>query len=288
MKLFMKIKDRTKSPKRVIWFLVSLAVILAGILLYPGKTSTAPDLSYRFCFMLEHNLLVTDQLTYESTSEAFENIRPSVVQIHVGSTYGGGSIWKIGSDDIEIITNRHVIQNFAAQAQTDVNSNYVTFFDGEAARVELIGVSAQYDVGLVKVPVSELTEAELCSLRSVRIDEAAWQKVAEGTTLFCVHSQDIMRNGPDDDLVVADGTGTGIADQSYIGVVSDTSAYIEDLGQNMMYCMCYAQAGMSGGGMFDAYGNLIGMVTGGTQQNETVSVSLPDILAACSEIENGK
>ena len=88
--------------------------------------------------------------------------------------------------------------------------------------------------------------------------------------------------------MVADGTGTGIADQSYIGVVSDTSAYIEDLGQNMMYCMCYAQAGMSGGGMFDAYGNLIGMVTGGTQQNETVSVSLPDILAACSEIENGK
>lgn len=264
--------------------MVSLAVILAGISVCPGYRVIAPDSKYQFQYMLKNELFTTLKEQSEDTSASFENIRPGVVQIHIGNVYGGGTIWKITSGGIIIISNRHVLEDFAAQALQDVNSNYVTFFDGEAARAELIGLSKEYDVGFIKVPLSELNYAQLCTLRSARIDTEAYAQVRSGTTIFCVHSQDIIRRGPDDDAVVMDGRDTGIADQSYAGIVSDTDAYIENLGQNMMYSLCYAEPGMSGSGMFDGYGDLIGMVTGGTAQNEMISVSLPDLLKAGSEL----
>jgi hypothetical protein len=283
LKLIME-NHKIKSPRKTVTgIIISLAVILAGILLCPGEKVTAPDSGYKFTCMVKQNLFTTEKTQAENTSEAFEKIRPSVVQIHVGSTYGGGSILKIDSNRILIVSNRHVLENFAAQAQQDVNSNYVTFFDGEAARVQLVGLSDHYDAGLVSVPVSEL-----CSLRSVRQDSQAYENTASGTTIFSVHSQDIIRKGPDDDNFSLNGKESGIADQSYIGVISQKDAYIEDLGQNMMYCMCYAEAGMSGSGMFDGHGNLIGMVTGGTAQNEMVSISLPDLQKAITEIEEKK
>ncbi len=271
-------------PKVCAGILVSLAVILAGTFVYPGYRVTAPDSEYQFQYMLDKDLLVTQKEQSENTAASFENIRPGVVQIHVGNIYGGGTVWKITKDGIIIVSNRHVLEHFAAQARQDVNSNYVTFFDGEAARAELIGLSAEYDVGFVKVPLSELTYAQLCTLRSSRIDTEAYAGIRAGMTIFCVHSQDIIRRGPDDDAVVMDGKGTGIADQSYVGIISVTDAYIEDLGQNMIYSMCYAEPGMSGSGMFDGYGNLIGMVTGGTEQNEMISVPLSDILKVCREL----
>ena len=271
-------------PKVCAGILVSLAVILAGISVCPGYKAVAPDQAYRFQYMLDKDLFVTPKAQNEDTSASFENIRPGVVQIHVGNIYGGGTVWQITANGIIIVSNRHVLENFAAQARQDVNSNYVTFFDGEAARAELIGLSAEYDVGFVRVPLSELSDAQLCTLRSARIDTEAYAEVRSGTTIFCVHSLDEIRRGPDDDAVIMDGKGTGIADQSYAGVVSDPDAYIEDLGQNMMYSMCYAEPGMSGSGMYDGYGNLIGMVTGGTEQNEMISVPLPDILKVCREL----
>ncbi len=271
-------------PKVCAGILVSLAVILAGISVCPGYKVAAPDQAYRFQYMLDKDLFVTPKAQNEDTSASFENIRPGVVQIHVGNIYGGGTVWQITANGIIIVSNRHVLENFAAQARQDVNSNYVTFFDGEAARAELIGLSAEYDVGFVRVPLSELSDAQLCTLRSARIDTEAYAGVRSGTTIFCVHSLDEIRRGPDDDAVIMDGKGTGIADQSYVGVVSDPDAYIEDLGQNMMYSMCYAEPGMSGSGMYDGYGNLIGMVTGGTEQNEMISVPLSDILKVCREL----
>ena len=47
---------------------------------------------------------------------------------------------------------------------------------------------------------------------------------------------------------------------------------IADFGAVMLYGYGFARTGMSGGGMFDGYGRLIGMVTGGTQQNEVAGV----------------
>ena len=57
----------------------------------------------------------------------------------------------------------------------------------------------------------------------------------------------------------------------------------------MVYGRCYAKAGMSGGGTFDAEGRLIGMTTAGTIEDEFASVPVRHIMAAYEEItdENG-
>ena len=52
----------------------------------------------------------------------------------------------------------------------------------------------------------------------------------------------------------------------------------------MLYGHGYARTGMSGGGIFDGYGNLIGMITGGTLRNEIAGVPLNDIVEAYEEI----
>ena len=41
---------------------------------------------------------------------------------------------------------------------------------------------------------------------------------------------------------------------------------------------------MSGGGVFDGYGHLIGMITGGTQRNEIAAVPLPSLMEAWEEV----
>ena len=53
----------------------------------------------------------------------------------------------------------------------------------------------------------------------------------------------------------------------------------------MLYGHGFARAGMSGGGIFDGYGNLIGMVTGGTLQNEIAGVPLTDLMEVYEEIK---
>ena len=70
----------------------------------------------------------------------------------------------------------------------------------------------------------------------------------------------------------------------YEGTVEDPYKYIEDFDAYMLYGHGFAKSGMSGGGAFDGRGFLIGMTTGGTLQNETASVPLPDIIAAYDEV----
>ena len=72
-------------PKVCAGILVSLAVILAGISVCPGYKVAAPDQAYRFQYMLDKGLFVTPKGQKEDTSASFENIRPGVVQIHVGN-----------------------------------------------------------------------------------------------------------------------------------------------------------------------------------------------------------
>ena len=58
----------------------------------------------------------------------------------------------------------------------------------------------------------------------------------------------------------------------------------EEFGAYMIYGYGYARAGMSGGGTFDAKGNFVGMISGGTAESETASVPLICIEEAYAEI----
>ena len=52
----------------------------------------------------------------------------------------------------------------------------------------------------------------------------------------------------------------------------------------MLYGHGFAREGMSGGGMFDGCGRLIGLLTGGTYQNEIAGVPVDQVVSAYREI----
>lgn len=224
-------------------------------------------------------VLDTASLEAGDVNAAFALVRPCIVQIHVNGSYGSGTIYSIEEDYITIITNRHVLDNW-----NDGDNRYVVFYDGAVTSAELVGVSDDADVGMIKVVTSDILYEELIHYRSINYSETVFDQLGADETVFAIGSDNEIRNSMLDDRISIYGQNTGIANSVYSGVVVSTDIYVTNLDKNMIYCYCYAAPGMSGGGMFDSYGHYIGMLTGGTANDEAVAVRLPDVLAAIEKI----
>jgi hypothetical protein len=211
--------------------------------------------------MFSLGFLESPVLEAEDCQKAFENVKDCVVRIQMGNAYGSGLVWQLTDDEIVIATNAHVL------AYWDDTDSFVWFLQGYSADAAVLGTSGQYDVGFLSVSRDQFTYEELETLHYVSADEAVYDGLQPGEPLFCV------------------GAGHETGDlEFHEGTVGDTWKYIDSFGNDMLYGHGFAKAGMSGGGTFDGYGHLIGMICGGTQQNETASVPLPSIIAAYKEI----
>lgn len=211
--------------------------------------------------MLALGFLKTPVLETEDCAKAYENVKNCVVRVQMGNAHGSGIIWEMTPDTIVIATNKHVLEYWRGE------NSYVYFAQGYYADAVILGVSEQYDVGFLRIDSRQFTYEELEKLRSARIDEGIYVNLSEGDAMFAVDS----------------GASADEA-QYFEATVGDTHRYIEDFDAYMLYGHGFAKEGMSGGGAFDGHGYLIGMTTGGTYQNETASVPLPDIMEAYEEI----
>ncbi|MCD8039055.1 MAG: serine protease [Lachnospiraceae bacterium] len=186
---------------------------------------------------------------------AYQLARRSVVKVEVNTSVGSGLIWEISDDGIVIASNRHLLMK-------DVKAG-ITFCNGEAADAEIIGYSQQYDVGFLKVDGSDVTKNILR-----HIYEA-------------VPTEDEYTAGIPVLQIAADLTGVG--DNFSTGSILEI-AYEPVFNTNVIRTQCYSKAGMSGGGVFDAGGRLLGMLSGGEVADDAavreaeVSLSLPAAL----------
>ena len=215
--------------------------------------------------MLALDLLKTPVLETENCAKAYENVKNCVVRVQMGNAHGSGIIWEITPETIVVATNKHVLEYWK-----DENS-YVYFVQGYYADAAILGTSEQYDVGFLGIDSRQFTYEELKRLRSARIDGKVYAKLRQGDIMFSVDS----------------GSNTDVA-RYFEATVGDTHRYIEDFDAYMLYGHGFAKEGMSGGGTFDGRGYLIGMTTGGTYQNETAGVPLPDIVEAYETIVQAK
>ena len=207
--------------------------------------------------MLALDFLKTPVLEREDCAAAYENVKNCVVRVQMGNAHGSGIIWEMTPEEIVVATNRHVLEYWKD------NNSYVYFAQGYYADAAILGVSKQYDVGFLRIDNAQFTYEELETLRSVRREEDIYVGLREGDVMFSVDS----------------ASGTEEA-RYFEATVGEPYKYIEDFDAYMLYGHGFAKEGMSGGGTFDGRGYLIGMITGGTYQNETASVPLPDIAAA--------
>lgn len=205
--------------------------------------------------------LRTPVLETEDCVQAYENVKDCVVRIQMGRAHGSGIIWELSSERIVIATNKHVLDYWK-----DENSfvHFPNKFDVDA---RLLGVSEKFDVGFLVIDCGQFTYKELQDFQCACIDEEVYDELQQGDTMFLIDPGSEMKEM-----------------QYYEGTVGDSFHYIEDFDAYMLYGHGFARAGMSGGGAFDGRGYLIGMTTGGTLQNETASVPLPDIVDAYGEV----
>lgn len=210
--------------------------------------------------MLALGMLECRVLEDADCGEAFENVKDCVVRINMGNAYGSGLIWELTEDRVIVATNRHVLEYWR-----DADS-YVFFSPGYYMDARILGVSGEQDVGFLEIDNRQFTYSELEKLRYVCADLQVCEHLVQGDEIFFAGS------GPEAGEMLF-----------YEAVVEDTHRYIADLGAYMLYGRGYARTGMSGGGIFDGYGHLVGMITGGTAQNEVAGVPLADIVEAYEE-----
>lgn len=252
-----------------------LPVIIIGILFaitmqlpVSAKEKKAPHLiqtvSEKDIFegMLALGFLECSVLETNDCEAAYENVKDCIVLIHMENAYGSGVIWEVTPERIVIVTNKHVLEYWES------GTSYVQFPQGYFTDAETLAVSEEYDIGFLTVYNTELTYRELEKLRYAHHDMENYQTLQTGDDMFCVGAED---------AVFAEETA-----DFYQGSIGDTWRYIEDFGGHMLYGYGYARAGMSGGGSFDAKGNLIGIISGATMTGETASVPLP-LMIECYE-----
>lgn len=192
---------------------------------------------------------------------ACENVRDSVVRVDMGKAYGSGVIFRLTADGAVIATNRHVLAYWREE------SGVIRFPQGYYASARVLGCSETCDVGFLLVDREEIGLRAATGLRSVFADADVYAAQRTGEEIFCL--------------------GAGREEEETIfqeAVLVETDKYIETFGGEMLYGRGFAREGMSGGGMFDGCGRLIGLLTGGTYQNEIAGVPVDQVLEAYREV----
>lgn len=205
--------------------------------------------------MIALGMLECPVLEKADCSKAYENVKNCIVRIGMGNAHGSGLIWKLEADRVIVATNKHVLDYWQEE------DSYLYFPQGYYMDAELVGVSDEYDVGFLAVDNGQFAYRELEQLRSVSVHLPVYEQLVQGEEIFCV------------------GAGPEVGELLfYEAQLEETRRYIADFDAYMLYGYGFARTGMSGGGIFDGYGNLIGMVTGGTLQNEIAGIPLTDLV----------
>ncbi len=238
---FTKKETPVKKKRRgsAVW--VALLCILLSLI-----SGFAGAWAYNKYFAPPSTSVVYESVTPETTSVASEptsladvidKLKPSVVEVRTEVvTYGhffGQSIYQgAGSgvfltSDGYIVTNFHVIKNS--------NSVTVTTTDGKEYPAEVIGYDEEEDLAVIKIDGTDFSPAVIGNSSATRVGDTA---IAIGNPLGTLG-----------------GTVT-------TGIVSALDRQIEVEGQmmNLLQTNAAVSPGNSGGGLFNAKGELIGIV----------------------------
>lgn len=195
-------------------------------------------------------------LAYVDEQFLLDSICPAIVRLESGDLFGSGVIWQMDEDYIWIITNQHVLVE-----TVDTDLVEVVFWDGIRTHGEILGVSEEYDLGFVKVNLQEMGYYTIDRYYQVRYDVDTFKELLPGDDLFILGSADYP------------------AGNLYYGTIGNKSIYMDIFETEMLWAYCEVKAGMSGGGVFDRFGNLIGIVCAGNDEKEAAVLPIERILS---------
>lgn len=175
----------------------------------------------------------------------YQLARRSIVKVVVKDAAGSGIIWKI-DNGIVIASNRHLLMK-------DVSAE-VVFGNGEAVNAEIMGYSQQYDIGFLKIPEEAVTNQ---ILRDIYEAVPIFYEIGSES----VNSEFANQYGGARILQVGAGIDSKSANFS-AGSIKGLN-FVSLFNTSVLETVCFSKAGMSGGGVFDEGGRLVGMISGG-------------------------
>ena len=190
-----------------------------------------------------------------------ESYACAMVQIVAGNLKGSGVIVYSTEEEVWIATAAHVLANIKESAK-------ITFFDGFVAEAKTIEYLEPQDIAVIRLP------------RETLVYKSADEIMDHGSIYHtAILERDAFDGAGVGDLAIAIGSKTGVAQESYAGVILEDYVYLEDFGTNMILADVYVTPGMSGGGLFDAEGRLLGIICGVAEDGEVAVAPVTTILA---------
>ena len=186
--------------------------------------------------------LSEEEQDLENQAESLqETLRPSIVRIEVNEYFGSGVIWDIDDEKITILSCRHLLEKD--------NTCDVIFFEGEFYRATVKELLEDYDIGFAEIPIREMDREDISSLKKITRSSRTAEQMIKGEDVVIFGSMD---------YVAANYS------QGYL-MDTDVTVEIPSLfsAQSMMVCYGEIDGGMSGSGVFDEKGSLIGIVSAG-------------------------
>ena len=176
--------------------------------------------------------------------EIEESVKNSVVRIEGDGFFGSGVIWSIENESVRILSCRHVLE---------INNTCdIMFSTGVYYKATVEFLSDEYDYGFAVIPTSEMDSEDIDALETVKPSERTKEQMIKG------------------EEILAYGSSEYVASDIVWGYVVDTDVMVNIPGlfteQSMMVCHGQIVPGMSGCGIFDESGTLIGILSAGEKE----------------------
>ena len=204
------------------------------------------------------NLPAMEALTWENKEDTNlagllqENGASMMVQLEAGGHIGSGVLLTVEEEQLIIITAAHVLEN----AQDYVR---VTFFDDYGIVSRDYELFPENDIGIVRLDWNDIPAENGKNYCHALVSYERYDRLEAG------------------DTCIAMGSLTGVAEEAYEGTVQDPMVLIEDYKQYMILVQCEGKPGMSGGGLFDEEGYLIGILSGVNEAGQVACIPLHTI-----------
>lgn len=181
---------------------------------------------------------LTVNLEYESNNMFWGSSTQS------SSASGSGVIIGESEEELLIVTNNHVISDDEQTYYYTVNTTalVVTFCDGSTAEAYVKGTDAEKDLAVIAISMEDLSEETKSAIQVATIGDSDAAKVGNG--------------------VIAIGNALGYGQSCTVGYISALNrdiTFSDGTTRTLMQVDAAINPGNSGGGLFDIYGNLIGI-----------------------------
>lgn len=187
----------------------------------------------------------------EDSESLYDEASRCVVRIVMGQYAGSGLIWSMEEEGMVIAANKHLLSEAAYGT--------VIFSNEMVLPAEIMAFSQKYDLGFLLIPREELTselhrdcyEVRRIQVRSEQAEEQIRKQIENQSIMQIAYSKQA-------------------AADCYKGVVNGI-IFVPEFQDFLLETACYSKAGMSGGGVFDEKGYLLGMIAGGDVELETLT-----------------